>query len=171
MVPGFLVLVVFSLAVISRPAGPSWIGYGNEGLRAPWRDECRVDFGYPTSVIRSVVDFALLLEEHGTGGMHGYATIRVSLGDRAALYHNHHRTGVDMPTGFGARLEHQQALQHIVRSVDTHVRGLGRTESLRQGDDLQRAYVLSQRTARGDQGYYERGCICGRSRSQRTLPP
>jgi hypothetical protein len=60
-----------------------------------------------------------------------------------------------VPSGFGAGLKHQQALQDISGSVHPHGASLIGREALRQGDDLQRRDVLTARIVRADQAQYE----------------
>src|SRR5215471_12882529 len=122
--PGAFLLLVVLLAVISRAASSSGVLHRNQGLGACWGHECRVHFGHAAGVIRGVMNLTFRLEEHRARGVYGQAAIRVSFRDGAALHHYHHRTGMDVPSGFSTRLEHEQALEHIVWPVDAHVWGL-----------------------------------------------
>ena len=86
--------------------------------------------------------------------MDGDAAVAVCLGESSALNYHHHRTGMDVPSGFAARLKNEKRLQGIGGSSHMHIGSPGRAEALGQPGDLQWGR-LAMRNAQADQSEHE----------------
>ena len=135
----------------SLAADVSRVRCGDQRLGAGWRQERRENFSDAASLVDDIVHLVRAFKERRTGRVYGHAAIAVNFGERASLYHDHHGTRMNVPSGSCSRLKDQVSLQHIGRSLHVQNDVIVWVEALRQRYDLQRAH-LAERQRR-----YQRG--------------